>query len=522
MRYPLYGVLQSIKFWGTENFQLIDFFQLLIWFLLLYILLSRRVFEARLVIPFFVINLILVLLFSSGYVATSLPIGFHYYRFLAYAFLMMIFLVSVAPTFLLVGNSEDTGVKSKKLVLAAFVLVYGAGLANIVSLPHYERSKIQASLSLDYLNYEKEVIKALAADSTPGRVFVEYTDGQAPFSFLSVHYIESRLRAEANRETLNGLFIQSSLSYRMPVVSANLLGARTYNVPLLFTDRAQLSDDVKVRQLQDFGVSHLVVSSASFLNRVRGYAVEPPTSIGPYHIVKILTDAPKMVSRVTKPLIGYLDLEGNLPFKFLEFYFYARNELWPNFELVNLENANDYIPELRAAIINSSHSGNDPLENKLKSKNIEIVRLNYFQPYILNHYSVWYQHNVELDSFNAVEKYFDQEFRLENQISRFRENFSEQNENPTMTWSKDGQAFEVSGLNPGQLYRVNYSFFPYWQCDGAELFRGGEERIMLASNNSTVSCNYSRWNAGSSWVGMLLSLTALVFLISRRSKKPKS
>jgi len=431
--------------------------------------------------------------FSSGFIASSIPLGIHYYRFNAYHFLLLMALLCW-PVVAFIFSKVDTW----KYALVLFVFsVFSIWV--ITSLPHYERSKIkELAESRNYLKDEKDVISALTSKegANSGRVYTEYFDDYKSYSFLSAHYIHTNLNI---RQVLNGLFIQSSLAYRMPVVSANLLGARTYHTPLLFTDRAVLSDATKVQQLKDFGVSEIVIGNRKFLESLKPFLVEPEKKLGRYWIARISDSSFNPIKPVEKKVIAYIDLRGNLPFKFLQFYFYARDIFYPKVELLSLTSL-DQIPEnVGGLIVNGSPS---------ESSHLPTVKLDFIEPSHFDHFSVRYQHNFELDSFNEVEVYLtSKRSQLLNLISGIGSP-KLPSKVPSRSYQRSLNRMDFENLEPGQLYRVNYSYFPYWKAKGAKLFRGMGERIFLLATSDSAQLKYSRWHDWTSWFGLVLSLFA--------------
>ncbi len=472
-RYPLYALYRTSLSALDGNLTTLNITNLFMLLIAVIAVTNKRVRENRLLINFLIFSLLLLAIFSSGFVASSVPLGIHYYRFHAYIFLLFILLFSVIPLSFVVGKNK---------LFTAIVLI-GALLSfiNTTFLPHYERDKIIASISGDYLDSENQVLEYFKNKSDKGRVFFEYNTG-SKFSFLSVHYLESQLGKVTGWETVNGLFIQSSIAYRMPVVSANLLGANTYNVPLLFTDRAVLDDVTKIAQLKSFGVTHVVAGSSKFYRRIKSFAVGEVEHIGHYWIVPI-AEAFSPSNYSEKVFIGYKDNKGNLPFKFVEFYFYARAKLFNRYELINLTNESIVPKEIQLMLVNG-----EPRERYADKK---IIKLDFRNDYQINHYSVQYQHNFELDDFNIAEKYFDKTVKIIQLLERFElRPIGPEITIPSFTWSKDGQSFSLAKLTPGKLLRINYSYFPYWNSSDGTVFRGSGERIFFLPKSTKATLSY--------------------------------
>ncbi len=435
-----------------------------------------------------------ITVFSSGFIASSIPLGIHYYRFNAYHFLLLMALLSWPVVVCISSGTASRGYALVLLVFSVFCTWVN------VSLPHYERAKIKdLAQSRQFLKDEQLVVNALTSTHgmSGGRVYTEYFDDYKRYSFLSAHYIHTQL--SSTREVLNGLFVQSALAYRMPVVSANLLGAKTYHTPLLFTDRSELSDATKVQQLKDFGVSDIVIGNRRFLEKLRPFLAEPEKKVGRYWIAKISDSAFNPITPVRKKVVGYLDLKGNLPFKFIQYFLYARDSFYSELELVALDGLSNVPEGMKAVIINGQLTG------KFRSPRLE---LDYEEPVHFNHFNVRYQHNFELDSFNDVEAYLNSK---RSQLSNLISGISApkvSGKTPRRSSERRLNRMDFENLEPGQLYRVNYSYFPYWKAKGAKLFRGMGERIFLQASSETAQLKYSKWHDWTSWLGLFINFFA--------------
>ena len=336
LRYPLHGLFRTFNTWLAGDFKAIEFTNLVMLFLLVSAFANLRLRSSAWFIAFGVFVLTGIVVFSSGFISTSIPLGIHYYRFPAYAMLLVVALFCVVPLSFLTGEPSRHRLV-RHLPLAAVVGILVACLVSTYSFPHYERKKVARNATNRHLAQEEQVLDYLAAQEVRGRVLFGYFNNYKRFAFLGPHYMESKLFARTGRETVNGLFIQSSLAYRMPIASANQLQVKTYNIPLLFTDKSRLDDDTRIQQLREFGVTHIVTGpKKKTIDSLRPHALGELKRIGPYTIVAIAVEEFPIVQQPTKELIGYVDRRGNLPFKFIEMYFYGRERLTSNFELIAL------------------------------------------------------------------------------------------------------------------------------------------------------------------------------------------
>ncbi len=509
-RYPLYTLLKT--FFTGSGFTSLNPLYLFTPFLILYLLGSSKVRKDSLIFLLFLTTIIGVVVFNSGFVASSFALGLHYYRFNAYLFLLLSVILVPIPTLITKRSRSSRGI---------FIgLILPLSLIATIMLPHYEREMIRSNNSPSYLENEERVVQYFSALPTKGRIFNEYLTDYKKFAPLSAHILSQMLTKRSGFEVVTNSHVQESVAYRMLVVSANLLGAKTYNTPLLFTDRAKLDDATNIEHLKSFGVTHIIAGRDTFANSVKQFTIEPEVQIGKYKIFKIAE--PNQFSAVTKKVLGYVDLSSELPFKFMQYYFYSRKEL-AAYELLaltrsDLSSLNSETKFIDGLIVNFNPESSGQTETIKRLKSIlPLIELNLTQVFSFDHYHVRYQHNMELDLYNGAEKYLDSQ-KIPAALTKI-------NPLPTslpdlgktkLDWGADAQSMKLTGLTPGKLYRVNYSYFPYWSADSGQIFRGSKERIFIKPNSSEMTLSFSRYYAPSSWIGIVLSVLG-VYLIRLRA-----
>lgn len=498
LRYPIFELIQAVISAIHGQFSLINPTYILMCVLLATFLTSEKVRQTKLLFPFFLFSILGVIFFSSDYVGASLPFPIHYYRFLGYLFLLLTLLIIPLPLVLQYLTRGPALVCS--LLVVCFVCT--------IFMPHSERKMIQQRNTPQYLWNEETVLDYFKLQPNKGRVFFEYLTDYKFFPPLSAHYMESKLYSRTGFESANDCFIQRTLAYRMLVASAKLLSADTYNVPLLFTDHAQLDDATKISQLREFGITHLVIGTKTFFERVKSFALEEPKKIGRYWVVK-LQDPPAAITPLSKTPIGYVDNNGSLPFEFMQFYFYTRGKLSNNYELISLSNAKTIPEQIKTIIVNGSNS-----DRKTEGK--EIVSLDYRYNPVINHFSKTLQTNLELVKFVLSERYLDKTLKLAASPLPVLPS-TEKNE---FAWSNDGQTMHLSGLKSGGLYRINYSYFPYWRSADGAVLRGSQERIFFLGNGDHALLAFAKYRAPVTWIGLILSLLS-IFLVFRPQTSSK-
>ncbi len=301
----------------------------------------------------------------------------------------------------------------------------------------------------------------------------------------------------------------------MIIASIRMLGAKTYNSALLFTKNTSLDDHANIELLKSFGITHLVAGREQFYRKIKHFAVTDPVKIGGYRIVQIQRPPSEKIAPVDKSVIGYLDLKGNLPFHLVEFYFYARKRLSENFELVKIENKNAIPLGLSGLLVNHDE-GKVQLGGQWEAGDRRVTEINFSKPYLLDHYKPHYPHNVEIDAYHEIEKYLGNVVNLPRYFietfGMFNELSTASKQTPSLTWSNDNQKMRLNNLEPGQMYRINYSYFPYWRSPGGIVLRGSGERMFFVAEDTSATLEYRKWGFTSTILGYLLTLVAWGFI----------
>jgi hypothetical protein len=515
-RYPLYGLLRSIRTWLDGDFKLlnpINSINALLFFTLFF---HRKIVKTGLLWVMVVFLLLALLVFSSGFVATSLPIGLHYYRFLGYCFILATLIICVIP---LVFLRQDVNYATVTITLIA-ITCFGI----TISLPHEKRELIQNNSSNTHLAVQNQVLDYFKALPAKGRVYVEFIKDGKKFTPLAKHNIASRLYQHSGFESVVNSHLQETVTYRMIVASVNMLGAKTYNSALLFKKHATLDDRANIELLKSFGITHLVAGHKQFYRRIKQFAITEPVNIGGYRIVQIQQLPSEKIAAVDKPVIGFLDLKDNLPFHLLEFYFYSRKQLSSHFELIRIDHKST-IPSGLSGLLVNHNEDEIQLDNQRKMTDHRVIEINFSRPYLLNHYKPHYPHNVEIDAYHEVEKYLDNVVKLP---GLFTSTFGKLSaidianmKTPSLSWSDDKQTMYLDGLEPGKMYRINYSYFPYWRSRDENVLRGSGERMFYMAEHHSATLEYQKQGFASTTLGYLITLIAWG-LIAMKVKARKS
>jgi hypothetical protein len=520
LRYPYDALFRTLGSWLHGRFELLSPIELAILALFVAVVAMRESRRARLLVTFLVFGLIAIVVMTSGFSATSVRFGFHWYRFVGYLVLYLAVLLSPIPM-LLLRRARTLSVGRPWLFEAAVGAVAAMAVGCFVAtalLPHYERKRIAESRAPGFLANENAVLEYFKREPHKGRVITEYFNNYDKFPFLSCHVISARMLRETGFEPINGLFVQSSLSYHFPMGSANMLKANTYNGPLLFAGAANLTEEDKIAQLKELGVTHVVGTVGSnFSDIIRKYALDDGTTIGPYVILKLAPEPVSMVQPVAKRVAAYVDLRGSLPFKLVEMYFYGKHALTTGWELLEVPRGAALPPQTDVVILNGDQDRVADERDRLlrgASRSPMLVLLDFTSrnlTHLTHHYNVEYQHNQELDDFNDAATYLDKQVL---QLDSFAPPSAPSSPGGTSTlvWDPARQDFSLEGLEPGRLYRINYSFFPYWHSGDGRVFRGSGDRIFFAADGPRASFTYAPYRDGLTWIGWLLTAAGALFI----------
>jgi hypothetical protein len=520
-RYPFFTYLRSISTWLHGEASMISAVEPTLVFLLTVAAFSRFSHKATLLTAFLVFEVIGVTLLTSGFIATSVPQGFHYYRFQAYLLLFMVVLLSAVPAYIfkwaiMPGRPSWLEPAAQAALLGIFL----TGHVTQALLPHNEREKVSSLANKTYLANEYKVLDHFRNSVNKGRVLFEYFSDYGRYPFLSCHWMTTRLLRETGFESVNGLFVQASLSYHFPMGAANGMKANSYNGPLMFPSVQDLDDEARMQQMKEFGITHVVSGGEEFFNHVKPYAQGEPVVIGPYRITQI-QEVQERVAPLRKTLVAYADVRGSIPYKFMELYFFAKKKLTQNFEIMDAKPGQSLPPQVAYILVNGSRSKAESAGNELADAVVrsggqrpQVITVDHVPTYLLKHFGTWYQFNPEIDDFTEAGKYLDRE--------RLLEKFNPMPVDtavptPEFKWEPGNQTFHLSNLKPGQLYRVDYSYVPYFWSSNAKLWRMSADRILVWAQDEKVDVSFNRLSVMSTWVGLLVTaLAAYWFWRDRR------
>lgn len=525
LRYPIIDFIKSIISTLSGDFVLINYTFLLIWLLIFTALVSQQIRKTKLLSSFLIFILLLIALFSSGYIIRSIPIGIHYYRFTGMIMLMIVLLFSVVSlSWYKKLIRFEKYQKGFSIIYVSIILI--CFLFNLF-IPHTYLAifKSNKELIADQFKDRQKLLNYFIEENSEGRVYFEYLNQYKKHKPLfSHHFLPSLIYRKTGYESIVGVQILQSKSYRYIIERMSMLDAFTYTSDKLNSKiNIGLNDKTIINQLKSFGITHLVSGTNQFFQRVSKFSIDEVVEIDSQKIIKIQETPFKKIDFNKKQLIGFFDNNGNLPFSLVDHYFFSTEFLTNNFELIEIKEIKSIPDQLSALIVND----NDEL--KLTDLKLKVFNINFVENYSkINHYKpLRKEKNSELYLYREIANYFENFFDIQEKLkSVIKDNKKilndEVNNIPELEWSPNNQKFKLSNLHPGYVYRINYSYFPYWHTYDGVLLRGSGERMFFIPKKSTASFKYTRLYSYSTWIGWLLTILSFVYLILFHTTKKLS
>jgi hypothetical protein len=515
-RYPFAALAEHAKGIYGGVFQALDLGTLEVGVFFLLFLSLVRIRRAELAMALFLIVLFCAFLLSSNFVASSIPVTFHYYRGVGYVFVYLTGLLAVVPLAscqAMTDRLPPTSVfRPAPAALIAIALL--GGVYSTWSFPHSHKELVDRSTDRADLKADQQVLDYFKALPSKGRVFFESFKETARSRYRLARYAESVLFKTAGFETTSGLFIQSSPANQIISQVAVRGGARTWSCPLYECESVDRNVSEIVRQLRELGITHVVCNSGTgFYRNLAPYHVQPIEHFEPYAIVPIAVPPVSMVELPRKALVGYIDRLGTLPFKFVEYYLSAHPKVNSRIDLIDLTGRT--VPSGLSGILLNDTIGKDYHASKQAAdgfaKGLFVMRICFQNARSINHYNVDYRRTADETMCRDVD-YFFNNFDLAAEVSKLTLPDSDAAGKPSLSWSDHYQAMTLSNLQPNHFVRVNYAYFPFWFSSDAEIYRGSSERIFVLPRSKEATLRYEPQRSGFLQIGIAVSLAAVLAL----------
>jgi hypothetical protein len=530
VRYPGNLLIRQIQSLMAGHGGTVDTGYLIVslYFGLMFVLPQLR--RSSIFVAFCCIDIVAYVVTSSAFVAKCFYLTIHYYRFLGDEVLVFVVLMSLVPFALLQPFYDARNwhkwhvLLFKKIVLVTLLLISCGGIYSTIVFanPNHQR---MIELYNKTPPFQDKVIDYFRNQKLKGRVAFEFFDDDGKFGSWAAHYLESRLFHETGFESLSGLFMESANSYRMPATALSNIDAHIWATCLVFSNPENRTEEQALRELRECGVTHIVCGKDSkVFPRIKDHLIAQPEIIGPYAICQI---SPLPVWQVEplnpgKTLVGYEDRAGTLPFEYLEFYALTNNDLSSQFDFIDLtkQDREKTARDVHIVITNMGER-TEPMKvtNPGELKTIRPLQINFAQYDLIDDAHVWYQEAPELDYFVAISDYLKR-LQLTRRLQLVRDSLPKElrttapyNGIPTFDWADSFQSIVLRNLEPGRLVKVDYSYLPFWHSSQSDIFQGTYAQMYVLPRSNTVRLSFNQLHSMPYWIGVALSLSALVYLV---------
>lgn len=300
----------------------------------------------------------------------------------------------------------------------------------------------------------------------------------------------------------------NSLSYHFIGGATWMFGAHMLTIPPLFREGFQKNDADFGRLLSDFGVTHVVATGDKFIEKLSLLGTSL-VQAGPYRVFKLTAPPLPKVSVVTKPVVGYFDPEGTLPFKFVETFFFENRELREQLELVTLDDLSNIPPQVRVLLTPSA----------FRPASLETIGFDFDTHPPVDHYRRVTQLNIDEATYARARRTLDP---FTAKLLSFARPELQAMPEAKLEFRDEGQTIELHNLASQQIYRINYSYSPFWSSDQGTILRGGKERLYFIPRTTEATLTYKTLKYPPVLLGSLISFVAfgslLWILIFRRSR----
>ena len=412
---------------------------------------------------------------------------------------------------LFAGSAAALGGIGQRFGTAAGVLL--AMIPAAVLLCAFPPGIAQESLGLFQSEHELAQTIPKLLNDRGARTYFEYLGLSEKDRHPSPHFLfseESRLQ-----DTLNGLFLQSSLAHRFIDWSVKGLGIRTYGLPEIMPRPEHFSADELLEQVRQFHLAAFVVESEREilpLGKVEGLLSRPS---GAYTLFKIPT---AQSSNSRKLLRAYRDDTGGLPFQYLEYLFYSSHELSTRYDLVELPNATAAPKGLAALLINGARENTAGQELGLRTIQMSIA-LGQGSKFLGGEYA------PEAALFKEAQAELIGRFGLIEKLAEIPPINTESMSAATpgeVIWDFHSQSLHLRGLAKGMLTVTSFAASPGWSSKNARLYRALPERLSFVTEEEQSVLEFSYWNLRGAVLGSFTTAVALClwifFSIPRKAK----
>jgi hypothetical protein len=513
LRYPVREL--SAALWALLHGEFIPFNPsfLIVGGLLLSGLLSESLRHTRSLSAYGVALFGSLLFFSSQYVQLNLPLSLHYYRVLGILSLLLVpLVVAIASRVGLPADPQEGeparwGLKGRGIIFWVVAALCFGGTALFPSSYWLHRKELTDRASFAA---EDSMLHALRANQPSGRVLFEHITSSEQ-GIAVPHYMASEWEG-MGRESVNGLILHTALCSNFVALAVSALHGGVYRGEIPITlGILDLPPPEAVARLSALGVSTVVGRSEAFRAAIRPFATSI-TQVDPYWRADLAAPPAPLLETVDRPMVGYLDRSGRVPFKSFELFHYARSALFEKFSIVDLGGREIPAAALSGLIV----VGGSP--DSVPQTAIPTLRLVAPSPDVLHHYAIPKEPNPERREFVKVEQLF-----LGVDWPSFTAGLAVHgpaaSARSTPRLQLEPEAATLTDLVPQRWYHLHYSYYPLWKAGGAQLFRGDAAQMFVLPSVPSVALRFSYWNAPLSMLMCLISASTLILALVLYSRR---
>lgn len=348
-----------------------------------------------------------------------------------------------------------------------------------------------------------------------GRTYFEYLGLSEADRHPSPHFLFSR--SSRNIETLNGLFLQSSLSHRFIDWTARNLGISTYGLPNIMGDAIGFSAEELLAGFAPFRLNTLVVGSERNilpLGNVQGMLRK---NDGVYTLLKVPEN---LRTSTDRPLLAYWDKNKTLPFQFLEYFFFTDAQLSQRYDVVEIDGNSPLPRRVSGVLINSPKNEND-MGDTLKRISVGTPFLNFdFRPETATNI-LHGEFAPEEAKFLQIRSFLRELLHLPHQLEELSFEKLPRALPLDVRFDEREQRIYFRGT-PSVLSILPYSASPGWNSlsPGSSVMRAYPERLADISEKDEEMIQFSYWHLRGSRSGFLLSVLAFslwMFFVRKES-----
>lgn len=455
------------------------------------------------------------LLLAGTAPAQALPIELHYHR--------LIVTISVVLSLMAVSASVEEIPRMPErvhLLLGGMALFLAAQVA-LVSLHIHPRASTD---SLAGLVEEQALLDRLDALPKDSRILFEYPRLLSERDTGPGKFVESRLWSRTGIETVNGLLIQSSRAYRFHSTILAGMNAGVFGFPPFGSDFFTLGDAGVADFLRRNSISHVVAARAQFADRLsRMPALERLGAVGRYTVFAVDKPHPKL-REVSVPVIGYADLHGTLPFRFLDTYVELHRPVSGRVRIIALDDDEIGTVPVDGLVINMDREVESSEWRELTLEDGRKVPALGFSHRPNKPERVYGRTNYrEKRRYNEAAAYLS-DIGFDRWLYTFgatRQAGSEASVALGFDWSRNGQTVSFSALRPGRWYEFAYSAFPAWRAEGGRIHAGSAGHMFVRGSEPAMRIVYDRWRTTPVLIGYLVTALALLVTVLARLRWPR-